>query len=58
MINNFLLNDFNTLYSTAPFSKINESDYLPAFKTAIEKAKAEINDIIDDKQDHSFSNTI
>ena len=58
MINNFLLNDFNTLYSTAPFSKINESDYLPAFKTAIEKAKAEINDIIDDKQDPSFSNTI
>ena len=49
---------FNTPYHTAPFSKISTDDYLPAFKTAIEKAKKEIQDITDNEAPATFENTI
>ena len=49
---------FNTPYNTAPFSKINDSDFLPAFKTAIDNAKVEIDAITENTETPNFKNTI
>lgn len=49
---------FNTTYNTAPFSKIKTEDYLPAFKKGIEKAKAEIDTIVNNTETPTFKNTI
>ncbi|MBV7270289.1 M3 family metallopeptidase [Winogradskyella luteola] len=49
---------FDTPFNTAPFSEIKTEDYLPAFKTAIEKAKAEIDAIINQNEKPTFKNTI
>ena len=58
MAKNILLKTFTTNYNTAPFSKIKDEDYLPAFKEAIENARAEINDITNNTEPPSFENTI
>ncbi|WP_159950058.1 M3 family metallopeptidase [Polaribacter septentrionalilitoris] len=50
---NPLLQDFNT----APFSKISNDDYKPAIKKAIEIAKSEIDEIINNSSKPSFENT-
>jgi peptidyl-dipeptidase Dcp len=52
------LNKFNTKYSFSPFSKINLSDYKPAFEECIEKAKAEIDAVIQNTENPTFENTI
>jgi len=49
---------FSTAYNTAPFSKINNDDFLPAFKAAIIKAKIEIDTIVNNDALPSFENTI
>lgn len=49
---------FETPYNTAPFSKINTADFLPAFKKAIESAKNEIDQIAKNKAVATFENTI
>ena len=49
---------FDTQYNTAPFSKIKNEDFLPAFKTAIKKAKSEIDSIVNNTEPPSFQNTI
>lgn len=49
---------FNTPYNTAPFSKIENDHFLPAFKIAIENAKAEIDAITENKELPTFKNTI
>ncbi|MGQ8337738.1 M3 family metallopeptidase [Sunxiuqinia sp. A32] len=56
--NNPLLKPFNTLHQTAPFNEIKNEHFLPAFKQAIEEARAEIQGIIDSKSEASFENTI
>ena len=54
-----LLNSkFDTPYHTAPFSKIKDEDYLPAFLVAIEKARAEIDAITSNPEAPTFENTI
>ncbi|MFD1615381.1 M3 family metallopeptidase [Gelatiniphilus marinus] len=58
MDKNILNTTFNTAYNTAPFSKIKDSDFLPAFKTAIANAKAEIDAITKNTDAPSFKNTI
>ena len=55
---NPLLGSFNTLHDTAPFTKIKNEHYLPAFKKAIDLAKTEIQSVIDNSEAPSFSNTI
>ena len=55
---NILNSPFNTPYNTAPFSKIKDEHFLNAFKIAIEKAKAEIDAIVNNTELPSFSNTI
>ncbi|MEZ4792654.1 MAG: M3 family metallopeptidase [Gelidibacter sp.] len=55
---NILNNPFDTPYNSAPFSKIKNEHFLPAFKTAIESAKSEIDAIVNDPDIPSFENTI
>lgn len=55
---NILNHNFTTLYNTAPFSKICNKDFLPAFKKAIKNAKAEINVIENNIETPTFKNTI
>ena len=55
---NILNKSFNTPYNTAPFSKIKNDDFLPAFKLEIEKAKAEIDAIVANPEAPTFKNTI
>jgi len=55
---NILNQPFSTNYNTAPFSKIENKDFLPAFKKSIKKAKSEINDIVNNIAAPSFENTI
>ena len=50
---NPLLQDFNT----PPFSKISTKDFKPAIKKAIEIAKAEIDEIINNSEEANFKNT-
>ena len=53
-----LTHHFNTKYNTAPFSKIKNEDFLPAFKKGIELAKAEIDRIVNNPIQPTFENTI
>lgn len=55
---NPLLQPFNTLHDTAPFTKIKNEHYLPAFREAIALAKAEMQAVIDNPEAPSFENTI
>jgi len=55
---NILLEKFNTSFHTAPFSKLKNEHFLPAFKSAIKAAKTEIDTIIKNKETPTFQNTI
>lgn len=55
---NPLLVEWNTPHQTPPFSKIQDKDYEPAFKIAIEEGKKEIDAIINNKEKATFENTI
>ncbi len=49
---------FNTVHSTAPFSKISNADYEPAIDRGIEMAKAEIDAIANNPDAPTFENTV
>jgi Zn-dependent oligopeptidase len=49
---------FENQYNTAPFSDIKTEDFLPAFKSGIEKAKSEIVAIVNHSETPTFENTI
>ncbi|MGO4821947.1 MULTISPECIES: M3 family metallopeptidase [unclassified Flavobacterium] len=53
-----LTSKFTTKYDTAPFSKIKNEDFLPAFKEGISLAKAEIDAIVQNQDQPTFENTI
>ena len=53
-----LTHHFNTKYNTAPFSKIKNEEFLPAFKKGIELAKSEIDGIVNNPIQPTFENTI
>jgi len=55
---NILNNPFSTPYNTAPFSKIKNKDFLPAFNQAIENTKVEIDVIINNSETPNFKNTL
>ena len=57
-MNNPLLEKFDTPFESAPFSKIKNEDYKPAFIKAIEEAKAEIESITQNPESPTFVNTI
>ncbi|MDP5000382.1 MAG: M3 family peptidase, partial [Flavobacterium sp.] len=52
------LKNFTTKYNTAPFSKINLSEYKEAFEKTIELARTEIDNIVNNPEKPTFSNTI
>ncbi|NJX14812.1 M3 family metallopeptidase [Tamlana crocina] len=58
MIKKSLITPFSTKYNTAPFSKIENSDFLPTIKEAIEIAKNEIDAIVNNTESPTFENTI
>jgi peptidyl-dipeptidase Dcp len=49
---------FENQYNTAPFSQLKNEDFLPAFKIAIERAKSEIDAIVNNREIPTFENTI
>jgi Zn-dependent oligopeptidase len=53
-----LTQKFTTKYDTAPFSGIKTEDFLPAFKDSIEKARAEVDAIVNNPEAPTFENTI
>lgn len=53
-----LTQKFDTIHDTAPFSKIKNEDYLPAFEEAIQQTKQEIDAIVNNPQEATFENTI
>lgn len=55
---NILTQYFDTLHNTAPFSKIKQDDYLPAFAEAIAYTRQEIADIANNPAVPTFANTI
>lgn len=55
---NPLLAKWDTPFETPPFSKIKSEHYLPAFKEAIKIHNSEIEKIINNSEDATFSNTI
>jgi peptidyl-dipeptidase Dcp len=55
---NILTQPFQTKHNTAPFSKIKIEDYKPAIEANIKTAKAEIEAIVNNKNQPTFENTI
>ena len=55
---NIFLQEWDTPYGTAPFSKITIDQYMPAFKAGIEEEKANIQAIIDNPDAPTFENTV
>ena len=55
---NIFESEFNTVYKTAPFSKITNADYEPAIDRGIELALAEIDAITSNPEAPTFENTI
>ena len=54
---NPLLQEWNTPYQTPPFKSIKNEHYVPATRTAIAEAEANIQKIIDNKEKPTFENT-
>lgn len=57
-MNNSLLASFNTPFDTAPFSKIKNKHFKPAFIEAIKLAKKEIDAITNNSEAPTFENTL
>ena len=55
---NPLLQPFEGIHQTAPFSLVKIEHFLPAFDTAIKEAKKEVQQIIDNPASPDFANTI
>jgi len=55
---NIFLQEWDTPYGTAPFSKIAISDYMPAFEAGIAQQKANIEAIVKNPDAPTFENTI
>ena len=55
---NPLLSEFNTPHQTTPFNEIKTEHYLPAFASAMEQGRQEIESIISNNNEPTFQNTI
>ena len=53
-----LTEKINTIHDTAPFSSIDEKDFIPAFDEGIAKTKKDIEEIINNPLPPTFENTI
>ncbi|MBU2444954.1 MAG: M3 family metallopeptidase [Bacteroidetes bacterium] len=57
-IKNPFFQKYETPFEVPPFDKIKEEHYLPAFKGGIEAQQKEVQDIVNNPQPPTFSNTI
>lgn len=57
-MSNNLVEKFNTPYESIPFENIKHEDFKPAIEQAIEDAKSEINEIVQNTDPPNFVNTI
>jgi len=55
---NMLKITFNTPHDTAPFSSINQADFIPAFDEAIAETREEIDRLVANPDTATFENTI
>ncbi|MEL7117117.1 MAG: M3 family metallopeptidase [Pseudomonadota bacterium] len=55
---NPLLADWDTPFEMAPFDKIRDEDFAPAFETALAEARANVTAIANQSETPSFANTI
>ena len=55
---NPLLSDFNTPFGTPPFEQIKPEHYMPAFEEGMKQQMANIQLILDSKDEPTFENTI
>ncbi|HYQ58552.1 MAG TPA: M3 family metallopeptidase [Draconibacterium sp.] len=55
---NPLLGDFNTPHDAAPFDKVKNEHFLPAFEVAIKEGKAEVEKIKNNPDEPTFENTV
>jgi peptidyl-dipeptidase Dcp len=58
MRENPLLVEWDTPFGVPPFDDIKDEHYLPAFRTAMEQQRAEIQAIVDDPEAPTFANTV
>ncbi|MFA9289930.1 MAG: M3 family metallopeptidase [Solirubrobacteraceae bacterium] len=58
MQNNLLVKEFSTPFKSAPFSKINNQDFIPAIEKLIQESETQIKAIEENLQLPTFSNTI
>ncbi len=56
--NNPLLGEFKTPHNAAPFDKIENEHFLPAFKKSIEEGEADIKAILENQEAPTFENTV
>ncbi len=56
--NNPLLENFNTPHETAPFNKIKNEHFLPAFQEAIKSGETEVEAIKNNSSEPTFENTV
>lgn len=57
-MNNPIIAESGNPYGAPAFDKITEDDYLPAFKIALEEAKADINAVVRNTEAPTFENTV
>lgn len=57
-MNNPLLKEFTTPYGSAPFEAIQNDHFIPAFKTCIDQAKMDVDNIVKNPEAPSFENTL
>lgn len=57
-MDNILLREWDTLFGSIPFNKIETSDFLPAFDEAFAIGRVEIDNIINDGASPSFQNSV
>ncbi len=55
---NPFFSEYNTPFQVPPFDKIDSTHYLPAFEEAMKQHDAEIQNIINSKEEPTFENTI
>jgi peptidyl-dipeptidase Dcp len=55
---NPLLSEWNAPLGVPPFDQIQDEDYLPAFRAAMQEQKEEVQAIVDDPAPPTFANTI
>ncbi len=55
---NVLLEKFDTLYNVPSFDLINDNDFIPAFENAMNLHLKRIDEIIENKENATFENTI